>query len=158
MMEETPSKKKTPVKVVEPEEDSDDSDEEVGSDDDMSDEVHSDEGGSDVEDEAESGSEDDAEEEEGDSEEEKVEEKPQQKKAKKDNKPTAAAPNKPNKKKEDREISNPDKTIFVGNLPKEITQEKIKKMFSKYGKISSVRLRSAPIEDPRVAKKVAVIK
>ncbi|KAF4518607.1 hypothetical protein B566_EDAN009856, partial [Ephemera danica] len=56
------------------------------------------------------------------------------------------------------DLSKRDRTIFVGNLPKEVNHKEVSKLFSKYGKISSVRLRSAPIADSRVPKKVAVIK
>jgi nucleolar protein 12 len=51
-----------------------------------------------------------------------------------------------------------DRSIFVGNVPHNITVKKLKKMFEKYGKVESVRFRCPPLADPRVPKKVAVIK
>ncbi|CAB3370101.1 Hypothetical predicted protein [Cloeon dipterum] len=50
------------------------------------------------------------------------------------------------------------RTIFIGNLPKEISKEKIEQLFKKFGKIESVRYRNAPVADIRVPKKVATIK
>ncbi|KAK9497016.1 hypothetical protein O3M35_012810 [Rhynocoris fuscipes] len=50
------------------------------------------------------------------------------------------------------------RTIFVGNLPKSVTKIQLKKWFSKYGTVESVRLRCAPIADPVIPKKLAVIK
>lgn len=51
-----------------------------------------------------------------------------------------------------------ERTIFVGNVPHDITVKKLKKLFEKYGTVESVRLRCPPLADPRVPKKVAVIK
>jgi nucleolar protein 12 len=50
------------------------------------------------------------------------------------------------------------RSIFVGNVPHCVTVKKVKKMFQKYGTVESVRLRCPPLADPRVPKKVAVIK
>jgi nucleolar protein 12 len=50
------------------------------------------------------------------------------------------------------------RTIFVGNVPHDITAKKLKKLFEKYGRVESLRLRCPPLADPRVPKKVAVIK
>jgi nucleolar protein 12 len=50
------------------------------------------------------------------------------------------------------------RTIFVGNVPHDITVKKLTRLFGKYGRVESVRLRCAPLADPRVPKKVAVIK
>lgn len=51
-----------------------------------------------------------------------------------------------------------DRTIFVGNVPHDVTAKKLRKLFENYGTVESVRLRCAPLADPRVPKKVAVIK
>lgn len=50
------------------------------------------------------------------------------------------------------------RTIFVKNLPNNMKPSKIEKLFKKYGAVESVRLRCAPLADPRVPKKVAIIK
>lgn len=50
------------------------------------------------------------------------------------------------------------RTVFVGNLPYTVERNQLKKWFSKFGKVECVRLRSAPIADPEVPRKVAVIK
>jgi nucleolar protein 12 len=50
------------------------------------------------------------------------------------------------------------RSIFVGNVPHCVTVKKLKKLFQKYGTVESVRLRCPPLADPRVPKKVAVIK
>jgi nucleolar protein 12 len=50
------------------------------------------------------------------------------------------------------------RTIFVGNVPHDITTKKLRKLFEKYGTVECVRLRCVPLADPRVPKKVAVIK
>jgi RNA recognition motif-containing protein len=59
---------------------------------------------------------------------------------------------------DEKDFDNPDHTIFVGNLPKDIEKKDVIKLFSQYGKIQSIRLRNAPIADTRTPKKVAVIK
>lgn len=77
-------------------------------------------------------------------------------------KPSETKPRQNGSTKKSAKISNDaskrDRTIFVGNLPKEVSHKEVAKLFSKYGKISSLRLRSAPVADSRVPKKVAVIK
>ncbi|KDR08159.1 RNA-binding protein 34 [Zootermopsis nevadensis] len=50
------------------------------------------------------------------------------------------------------------RSIFVGNVPHSVTMKKLKRLFKKYGTVESVRLRCPPLADPRVPKKVAVIK
>jgi len=54
-----------------------------------------------------------------------------------------------------------DNTIFVGNLPVNIGVAKLKKtlkqIFSKYGKVSSVRLRSAGFANTKISKKINFI-
>ncbi|XP_077991050.1 uncharacterized protein LOC144445386 [Glandiceps talaboti] len=55
---------------------------------------------------------------------------------------------------------NPEKdkrTVFVGNLPISITKSELKKLFSKYGDIESVRLRSAAPSTLNLPKKVIMI-
>ncbi|KAK9679660.1 RNA recognition motif [Popillia japonica] len=49
-------------------------------------------------------------------------------------------------------------TIFVGNLPITLTHKKLVKMFCKYGTVLNARIRSIPVADPKVPKKVAAIK
>ncbi|XP_063235454.1 RNA-binding protein 34-like [Bacillus rossius redtenbacheri] len=49
------------------------------------------------------------------------------------------------------------RTVFLGNLPIKWEKKKIKRYFSKYGAVENLRLRCAPVADPRVPKKVAVI-
>ncbi|XP_014270232.1 RNA-binding protein 34 [Halyomorpha halys] len=51
-----------------------------------------------------------------------------------------------------------NRTIFVGNLPKTVERHQLQKWFSRFGKVECVRLRSAPIADLELPKKVAVIK
>lgn len=56
------------------------------------------------------------------------------------------------KKKQRKEnlMKHADRTIFVGNLPKDINTDDLKKVFKKYGSIDTARLRSAPVSDTRV--------
>ncbi|XP_013385011.1 RNA-binding protein 34 isoform X2 [Lingula anatina] len=61
-----------------------------------------------------------------------------------------------NKYKPDKQKDS--KTIFVGNLPAKIKKKALEKMFKKYGNIESIRLRNAVSSDPKVSKKLAVIK
>ena len=70
-----------------------------------------------------------------------------------------------NKRKREVLLENEDvikehntRTIFVGNVPHDITAKKLKKLFEKFGTVESLRLRCPPLADPRVPKKVAVIK
>lgn len=69
------------------------------------------------------------------------------------------------KRKREIEVANQDitkereaRSIFVGNVPHTITTKKLRKLFEKFGPVESVRLRCPPLADPRVPKKVAVIK
>ena len=50
------------------------------------------------------------------------------------------------------------RTIFVGNLPAKVKKPSLKKLFSKFGKIETIRLRCAGRPDMKTTKKVAVIK
>lgn len=64
------------------------------------------------------------------------------------------------KRKKEMETNNENKKeceIFVGNVPHDITKKKLIKLFKQYGKVESVRLRCAPLSDPRIPKKVAII-
>lgn len=49
-------------------------------------------------------------------------------------------------------------TVFVGNLPNTVTKKKIVKYFKKFGPIVNTRLRCAAVSDPRIPKRVSVIK
>ncbi|CAH1406519.1 unnamed protein product [Nezara viridula] len=51
-----------------------------------------------------------------------------------------------------------NRTIFIGNLPKTVERHELRKWFSRFGKVECVRLRSAPLADLEMPKKVAVIK
>ncbi|XP_048001753.1 nucleolin 2 isoform X1 [Leguminivora glycinivorella] len=61
-----------------------------------------------------------------------------------------------------REVNTEDeikRTLFVGNVPfSKKCKKEIKKIFSKYGQIESVRIRTVPVKDPSVTPKLAVIK
>jgi nucleolar protein 12 len=79
--------------------------------------------------------------------------------------PAGAVKRLKNKRKREVLLENEDvikehntRTIFVGNVPHDITAKKLRKLFEKYGTVESVRLRCPPLADPRVPKKVAVIK
>lgn len=50
------------------------------------------------------------------------------------------------------------RTVFVGNLPVKVKKPSLKKMFSKFGKIETIRFRCAGRPDLKTTKKVAVIK
>ncbi|XP_046973064.1 RNA-binding protein 34 [Vanessa cardui] len=51
------------------------------------------------------------------------------------------------------------RTIFVGNVPfSSKCKKEIKKIFSQYGQIETVRIRTVPVKDARVTPKMAVIK
>lgn len=56
---------------------------------------------------------------------------------------------------EDKERNS--RTVFVGNIPLTLKSDKLKKFFSNFGIVESIRMRSVPIRDPRVPKKVAFI-
>ncbi|KAJ9589938.1 hypothetical protein L9F63_016922 [Diploptera punctata] len=66
------------------------------------------------------------------------------------------------KKKETEEENNSEyrreREIFVGNVPYNIKKKKLKRLFGQYGQVDTVRFRSAPVANPNVSKKVAVIK
>ncbi|XP_071450651.1 RNA-binding protein 34 [Hetaerina americana] len=86
---------------------------------------------------------------------------PKLKRFKRDNVANAAKRLQDGKTKIKQRIVNPEedkRTIFVGNLPCNIKVTKLKKMFKSYGEIESARLRCPPVKDPRIPKKVAVIK
>ncbi|XP_078350634.1 RNA-binding protein 34-like isoform X1 [Oculina patagonica] len=50
------------------------------------------------------------------------------------------------------------RTVFVGNLPVTFTRKKLKKLFSSYGDVESVRFRSAALAKPDLSRKVAMKK
>ncbi|CAH1102267.1 unnamed protein product [Psylliodes chrysocephalus] len=50
------------------------------------------------------------------------------------------------------------RTIYVGNVPIDTQKKKMKQIFKKYGPIESVRFRGIPIANPKIPKKIAVIK
>ncbi|CAG9794652.1 unnamed protein product [Diatraea saccharalis] len=51
------------------------------------------------------------------------------------------------------------RTLFVGNVPfNKKCKKEIKKIFSKYGIIETVRIRTVPVKDARVTPKLAIIK
>ncbi|XP_006623932.1 RNA-binding protein 34-like isoform X1 [Apis dorsata] len=56
------------------------------------------------------------------------------------------------------EIKEDEKTIFVGNLPKDVTKKKLKKLFKQFGKIDTIRLRGKIAKSVNVPKRVAAIK
>ncbi|KAK3912581.1 RNA-binding protein 34 [Frankliniella fusca] len=66
------------------------------------------------------------------------------------------------KKNTKKHVDDPERearTIFVGNIPyAHAKKKKLIKFFSKYGNVESIRFRCAPLKDPRMSKKVAVIK
>jgi len=50
------------------------------------------------------------------------------------------------------------RTVFVGNLPSSYKKKNLKKLFSKFGQVETVRFRGAARPDLKTTKKVAVIK
>ncbi|KAF6206849.1 hypothetical protein GE061_018085 [Apolygus lucorum] len=56
-----------------------------------------------------------------------------------------------------RDVEREARTVFVGNLPCNVKKMKLKKWFSKYGNVESVRLRCPPIANPDVPKKVSAM-
>lgn len=58
---------------------------------------------------------------------------------------------------EDPEIINAE-TVFVGNVPTTCTQKELKKLFSQFGNIKSVRLRNLIPLNPKRGKRLAFIK
>eukprot|EP01127_Copromyxa_protea_P021267 TRINITY_DN726_c0_g1_i4.p1 TRINITY_DN726_c0_g1~~TRINITY_DN726_c0_g1_i4.p1 ORF type:complete len:417 (-),score=131.32 TRINITY_DN726_c0_g1_i4:107-1357(-) len=60
---------------------------------------------------------------------------------------------------EDAKLMQKNRTIFVGNLPLELTIKQFKKLFKQYGTVESARFRSVPIRDDLPVKsKVRVYK
>lgn len=55
------------------------------------------------------------------------------------------------------EVKNDKRTVFVGNLPKEVTKKQLKKQFKKYGRIETIRLRGIVAKTINMPKKVAAI-
>ncbi|XP_048586267.1 RNA-binding protein 34 isoform X2 [Nematostella vectensis] len=49
-----------------------------------------------------------------------------------------------------------DRTVFVGNLPLTLKKKALKKYFSKYGEVESVRFRSAALAKPNLSRKVGM--
>lgn len=65
------------------------------------------------------------------------------------------------KKPDEQSEKDPEKekrTVFVGNLPNDTKENYLKKMFSAYGKVDTLRFRSASRAEMLLPKKVAVIK
>ncbi|XP_031774158.1 RNA-binding protein 34-like isoform X2 [Apis florea] len=56
------------------------------------------------------------------------------------------------------EIKEDERTIFVGNLPKDVTKKKLRKLFKQFGKIDTIRLRGKIAKSVNVSKRVAAIK
>jgi len=106
-------------------------------------------------DEAEDFSENDANEDESDEEEEKEDAKVNEVKLKTDR---MAQVKKEDSKKRIIDEEKEKRTIFIGNLNVNIKKKHLKKLFSKFGKIETVRFRCASRPDLKTTKKVAVIK
>lgn len=49
------------------------------------------------------------------------------------------------------------RTLFVGNLPLKVKKKALMKMFSQFGEIESVRIRSVPIVDTKIPRKEAIM-
>ncbi|XP_064211365.1 uncharacterized protein LOC100142251 [Tribolium castaneum] len=65
------------------------------------------------------------------------------------------------KEKKEKFEEDPEKlsrTVFIGNLPISSNTKQIKQFFKKYGNVESVRIRGVPVADPKLPKKVAMIK
>ncbi|XP_077869463.1 uncharacterized protein LOC100375750 isoform X2 [Saccoglossus kowalevskii] len=65
------------------------------------------------------------------------------------------------KRKKEKLPANPEiekRTVFIGNLPVDISKKELTKLFKKYGDIESVRLRSAAPSTLALPKKVVMIK
>lgn len=64
--------------------------------------------------------------------------------------------------KVEREIEDPEvvnaETVFVGNVPTTCTQKELKKLFSQFGTVKSVRLRNLIPLNPKRGKRLAFIK
>ena len=48
------------------------------------------------------------------------------------------------------------RTVFVGNLPIQIKMKQVRRLFSEYGRIESVRFRNVAVSDPKLSKKVGM--
>ncbi|XP_064599790.1 RNA-binding protein 34-like [Liolophura sinensis] len=57
-----------------------------------------------------------------------------------------------------RDRTNDERTVFVGNLPTTVTQKALKGLFKTFGEIETVRIRCAPRADLKIPKKLAIIK
>ncbi|XP_014209082.1 nucleolar protein 12 isoform X1 [Copidosoma floridanum] len=83
------------------------------------------------------------------------------KKSKREPKPTKKSEkplDSPRKKLSPEEKAELDKrTVFVGNVPKDVQQKTIEKLFKKFGAIENMRIRGAVPEDPKMSFKAATI-
>ncbi|CAG2119936.1 unnamed protein product, partial [Medioppia subpectinata] len=61
------------------------------------------------------------------------------------------------RERDERNEEKNERTVFVGNLPQNITIKYLKKLFKSCGEIQSIRLRGAVPEEQKMSKKVAVI-
>lgn len=66
-------------------------------------------------------------------------------------------PEYPPRRKKKRDLVEESRTIFVGNLSVSSDVKSVKRLFKKFGKIETVRIRCAVPADPKVPKKAAVI-
>ena len=57
----------------------------------------------------------------------------------------------------ERDLEREKRTIFLGNLPNDVTKAKIKQLFKKFGDIETIRLRGAARPDMKTTKRVAMI-
>jgi len=57
-----------------------------------------------------------------------------------------------------RDPKEEERTVFVGNLPNNLSIKKLKKVFKKYGDVETIRIRSVAVADPEMPKKLAVIR
>ncbi|KZC06257.1 PREDICTED: nucleolar protein 12-like [Dufourea novaeangliae] len=56
------------------------------------------------------------------------------------------------------ELKEDKRTIFIGNLPKELTKKQLKKHFQKFGNIDTIRLRGIIGKSMKMSKRLAAIK
>nr|XP_031845660.1 nucleolar protein 12-like [Nomia melanderi] len=102
---------------------------------------------------------DDEEEEEGDEEEEDEEEE-----AEEEEENDRASNHEHDKKHEDNldasleKLKEDKRTIFVGNLPKEVMKKQLRKQFNKFGDIDTIRIRGIVGKSMKMSKRVAAIK
>ncbi|CAD5121358.1 DgyrCDS9880 [Dimorphilus gyrociliatus] len=59
--------------------------------------------------------------------------------------------------KKRRNADQEKRTVFVGNIPKDVDKKELKKLFRKCGKVESIRYRCAIPENPKLPKKAAAI-